>query len=113
MKRKDKNMKGKIEIIIRKNEGGVNWVEVTAEKCSQKDITFTGLCGVLSIVAGDIKTNVPAEKQEQTTKEFGELMSRMLLGMVQEKIGKQRRYEGKEANFSSALMKQQGKVQEK
>lgn len=47
-------MKSTIEIIIRKNEGGTFYTEVTARGCKRKDVTFAGLMGAMALVVNDM-----------------------------------------------------------
>lgn len=104
-------MKGTIEIIIRKNEDGTFWTEVNATHCKREDITFAGLLGAMSLVADDVKKDIPDSDKAERAKAFGEMMGQMLLGMMQGKTITQRKFEGREAAFISELMKRQGEAQ--
>ena len=101
-------MKSTIEIIIRKNEGGTFYTEVTARGCKRKDVTFAGLMGAMALVVNDMSE---AAKKE-AAKAFGGLMASMMFRMLKKETVKQKVYEGKEAEFLSALMKRQGEVQD-
>lgn len=105
-------MKGTIEIIIRKNEGGTFYTEVTARGCKRKDVTFAGLLGAMSLVVNDMDKDMSEADKKETAKAFGGLIEGMMLGMLKKETVKQKAYEGKEAEFLSALMKRQGEVQD-
>jgi len=105
-------MKGTIEIIIRKNEGGTFYTEVTARGCKRKDVTFAGLLGAMSLVVNDMDKDMPEADKKEAAKAFGGLMASMMFCMLKKETVKQQVYEGKEAEFLSALMKRQGEVQD-
>ena len=98
-------MKSTIEIIIRKNEGGTFYTEVTARGCKRKDVTFAGLMGAMALVVNDMDKDMSEAAKKEAAKAFGGLM-------VKKETVKQKVYEGKEAEFLSALMKRQGEVQD-
>lgn len=105
-------MKSTIEIIIRKNEGGTFYTEVTARGCKRKDVTFARLMGAMALVVNDMDKDMSEAAKKEAAKAFGGLMASMMFRMLKKETVKQKVYEGKEAEFLSALMKRQGEVQD-
>ena len=63
-------MKSTIEIIIRKNEGGTFYTEVTARGCKRKDVTFAGLMGAMALVVNDMDKDMSEAAKKEGTKEW-------------------------------------------
>lgn len=104
-------MKSTIEIIIRKNEGGTFYTEVTARGCKRKDVTFAGLMGAMALVVNDMDKDMSEAAKKRLRKPLGPDGEHDVSHAEKETV-KQKVYEGKEAEFLSALMKRQGEVQD-
>ena len=104
-------MKGTIEIVIRKNEGGKLRTEVKAHGCETEDILTAAQMGFISLVMNAVD-GVPEHLHKQMAKEFGEMMESQLLEMLQNAKVRRTDFAGKEEAFLRELLKRQGEVQE-